>query len=96
MNKENYTLLCDFYELTMSNGYFKSDKANQMCYFDVFFRNVPDNGGFAIACGLETIVNYIKDLKFTSDDIEYLRSEITKLEKRLFKQKNSSENELEK
>ncbi len=73
MNKENYTLLCDFYELTMSNGYFKNGLKDQVCYFDVFFRDVPDDGGFAIACGLESIIDYINNLKFEEDDIEYLR-----------------------
>lgn len=73
MNKENYTMLCDFYELTMSNGYFNSNKKDQICYFDVFFRDVPDDGGFAIACGLESIINYINNLHFTDEDIEYLR-----------------------
>lgn len=74
MNQENYTMLCDFYELTMSNGYFNSNMKDQVCYFDVFFRNVPDKGGFAIACGLESIVNYINNLKFTDEDIKYLES----------------------
>ena len=54
----NYTMLCDFYELTMGNGYFQSGMADQICYFDVFFRNVPDGGGFAIAAGLEQIIDY--------------------------------------
>nr|MBQ4319684.1 nicotinate phosphoribosyltransferase [Clostridia bacterium] len=71
---ENLTMLCDFYELTMANGYYKSGKAKQICYFDVFFRRVPDGGGFAIACGLEQIVDYIENLYFGDDDIEYLRS----------------------
>lgn len=71
---ENMTLLCDFYELTMANGYFKTDKRNVITYFDVFFRRIPDGGGFAIAAGLEQIIDYITDLKFTDDDIEYLRS----------------------
>ena len=71
---ENMTLLCDFYELTMANGYFKTDKRNIITYFDVFFRRIPDGGGFAIAAGLEQIIDYINDLKFTDDDIEYLRS----------------------
>ena len=51
----NYTLLCDFYELTMGNGYFQTGMGNQICYFDVFFRSVPDGGGFAIAAGLEQV-----------------------------------------
>ena len=70
----NYTLLCDFYELTMANGYFELGKADEMSYFDVFFRKVPDGGGFAIAAGLEQVIDYIKNLKFTEEDIAYLRS----------------------
>lgn len=60
----NYTLLCDFYELTMGNGYFKTGMDKQICYFDVFFRNVPDGGGFAIAAGLEQVIDYIENLHF--------------------------------
>lgn len=71
--KENYTLLCDFYELTMGNGYFKNNMKDQIAYFDVFFRNVPDGGGFAIACGLEQVIDYINNLKFTKEDIDFLR-----------------------
>lgn len=73
MTPYNYTLLCDFYELTMANGYFLSGKGNEIAYFDVFFRRVPDGGGFAIAAGLEQIIDYIKNLKFTQEDIEFLR-----------------------
>ena len=69
----NYTMLCDFYELTMANGYFQTGMADQICYFDVFFRNVPDGGGFAIAAGLEQIIDYINDLHFDEEDIAYLR-----------------------
>ena len=71
---ENMTMLCDFYELTMANGYFKTDIKNKITYFDVFFRKIPDGGGFAIAAGLEQIIDYILDLKFTDTDISYLRS----------------------
>ena len=71
--KLNLTMLCDFYELTMGNGYFVDGKADQVCYFDVFFRNVPDGGGFAIAAGLEQVVEYIRDLHFSEDDLAYLR-----------------------
>ncbi len=70
----NYTLLCDFYELTMGNGYWKTGCADQICYFDVFFRNVPDGGGFAIAAGLEQVIRYIEALSFDEEDIVYLRS----------------------
>lgn len=69
----NYTMLCDFYELTMANGYFQTGMADQICYFDIFFRNVPDGGGFAIAAGLEQIIDYINDLRFDEEDIQYLR-----------------------
>ncbi len=74
MSNINNTLLCDFYELTMANGYFELGKGNEIAYFDVFFRKVPDNGGFAIAAGLSQVIDYIKTLKFTADDIEFLRS----------------------
>ncbi len=69
----NYTLLCDFYELTMGNGYFQTGMGNQICYFDVFFRSVPDGGGFAIAAGLEQVIDYIEQLHFDEEDIAYLR-----------------------
>ncbi|MCD7754453.1 MAG: nicotinate phosphoribosyltransferase [Clostridiales bacterium] len=70
----NYTMLCDFYELTMANGYFRTPEVrDRITYFDMFFRNVPDNGGYAIAAGLEQLVDYIRNLKFTEEDIEYLR-----------------------
>ena len=69
----NYTMLCDFYELTMGNGYLRNGMADQICYFDVFFRNVPDGGGFAIAAGLEQVIDYIENLHFDEEDIEYLR-----------------------
>ena len=72
-DKLNMTMLCDFYELTMSNGYFQSEMRNRICYFDVFFRSVPDGGGFAIAAGLEQVIEYIRDLHFSDDDIAYLR-----------------------
>ena len=72
-DKLNMTMLCDFYELTMSNGYFRNGMKDQICYFDVFYRNVPDGGGFAIAAGLEQVVEYIKDLHFSEEDIAYLR-----------------------
>ena len=70
----NHTMLCDFYELTMGNGYFQTGMKDQICYFDVFFRSVPDGGGFAIAAGLEQIIDYIQDLHFDDGDIDYLHS----------------------
>lgn len=74
MNQNNYTLLCDFYELTMGNGYFKNGMKDRICYFDVFFRRIPDGGGFAIAAGLEQAIDYIQRLSFSEDDIVFLRS----------------------
>ena len=76
-NPMNYTLLCDFYELTMANGYFKTGMSEQICYFDVFFRTVPDGGGFAIAAGLEQVIEYIENLRFDDEDIDFLRSKGT-------------------
>ena len=72
--KLNLTMLCDFYELTMGNGYFENGFKDRICYFDVFFRQCPDGGGFAIAAGLEQIIDYIKNLHFAPEDIAYLRS----------------------
>ena len=69
----NHTMLTDFYELTMGNGYFQTGLKDRVCYFDVFFRNVPDGGGFAIAAGLEQVIRYIENLHFDEADIEYLR-----------------------
>ena len=74
MLRLNATMLCDFYELTMANGYFELGKGDEIAYFDVFFRKVPDDGGFAIAAGLEQVIDYIKELRFTKEDIEFLKS----------------------
>ena len=71
--KLNMTMLCDFYELTMGNGYFESGYKDHITYFDVFFRRVPDGGGFAIAAGLEQLIDYIENLHFSPEDIAYLR-----------------------
>ena len=72
--KLNLSMLFDFYEMTMANGYFRSGMQDRITYFDVFFRRVPDGGGFAIAAGLEQLVDYIRDLHFDEDDIAFLRS----------------------
>ena len=72
-NGLNYTMLCDFYELTMGNGYFESGLGDKMTYFDLFYRTVPDGGGFSIAAGLEQAIDYIQNLHFSEEDIEYLR-----------------------
>ena len=73
-SEKNLTMLVDFYELTMMNGYLLNDVANKQVVFDVFYRKNPDNGGYAIMCGLQEIVEYINDLHFDEDDINYLRS----------------------
>ena len=72
--KLNMTMLCDFYELTMGNGYFKAGYKDRITHFDLFFRTIPDNGGYAIAAGLEQVIDYIRDLHFDEEDIAYLRS----------------------
>ena len=73
-DKLNMTMLCDFYELTMGNGYLEAGLKDRITYFDIFFRDVPDHGGSAICAGLERIIAYIQDLHFSEEDIEYLRS----------------------
>ena len=74
MDKEKLELLADFYEFTMSNGYFVKNK-NLDAYFDVFFRKVPDKGGYAIVAGLDQVIDFIQNLKFEKEDIEYLRKQ---------------------
>lgn len=74
MTKENLTLLTDFYELTMANGYFEHGFKDEIAYFDMFFRRVPDDGGFAIMAGLAQLIEYIDNLKFSDEDIKYLES----------------------
>lgn len=73
LKNTNLTMLVDFYELTMAHGYFENGMQDQTAYFDMFFRRVPDGGGFAIMAGLEQLIEYFKNLHFTSEDIEYLR-----------------------
>lgn len=73
-DKLNLTMLCDFYELTMGNGYLQCGYKDRITYFDVFFRRVPDGGGFAVCAGLDQVIDYILDLHFDEEDIAYLRS----------------------
>ncbi|MDR1068953.1 MAG: nicotinate phosphoribosyltransferase [Clostridiales Family XIII bacterium] len=73
MNTQEYALLTDFYELTMANGYFESGVAEDIASFDLFFRRVPDKGGFAIMAGLEQVIDYLENLAFSEDDIAFLR-----------------------
>ena len=72
-NSRNLTMLTDFYELTMANGYLENGLGDTITYFDMFFRSVPDEGGFAIMCGLEQLIDYMNDLRFDEEDIDYLR-----------------------
>ncbi len=74
MKPQNNAMLCDFYELTMANGYFKNGTGNRILYFDLFYRSVPDGGGFAIAAGLSQVIENIQNLHFSAEDIEFLRS----------------------
>lgn len=73
MDNRKLELIADFYEFTMANGYFEKNM-NEIAYFDVFFRKVPDNGGFAIFAGLEQVIEFINTLHFDEDDIKYLES----------------------
>ncbi len=74
MKPEKLELIADFYEFTMSNGYFEKNK-KEIAYFDIFFRKVPDDGGYAIMAGLEQVIEYIQNLQFDEEDIAYLRSQ---------------------
>ncbi len=74
MDSRKLELVTDFYEITMSNAYFVKDMSNIEAYFDVFFRQIPDDGGYVIFAGLEQVIDYVKNLKFDDEDIEYLRS----------------------
>lgn len=75
IKNENLTMLTDFYEITMANGYLQSGSMKEdIAYFDMFFRKVPDGGGYAIMAGVEQVIDYLKNLKFTEEDIAFLRS----------------------
>ncbi len=72
MDRQNLTLLTDLYELTMMQGYFKHKDQNKTVVFDAFFRNNPCGGGYSIMCGVEQLIQYIKELHFSKQDIDYL------------------------
>ena len=74
MTEKNLTMIMDLYELTMANGIFTSDMRDTVTYFDMFFRRVPDDGGYAIMAGLEQLIEYMNNLRFEEDDIEYLEN----------------------
>lgn len=73
LKERNLTMLTDFYEITMANGYFKNGVGNKITQFDMFFREVPDNGGFAIMAGVEQLADYLSNLSFNEEDIKYLK-----------------------
>lgn len=72
-DSRNLTMLTDFYELTMANGYFKNGFKDIIAYFDMFFRTIPDGGGYVIMAGVEQLVDYFRNLSFSKEDIDYLR-----------------------
>ena len=73
--QRNLSMVMDFYEMTMANGYFAAHDTETLAVFDVFYRKNPDDAGFAIFAGLEQIMDYITNLHFEEDDIAYLRSQ---------------------
>ncbi|NLZ35461.1 MAG: nicotinate phosphoribosyltransferase [Clostridiales bacterium] len=73
-NERNLTMLVDFYELTMGNGYFNKGVQDKIAYFDMFFRKIPDDGGYCIMAGVEQLIQYLNNLNFTNSDIEFLKS----------------------
>ena len=74
IEKLNLSMLTDFYEITMANGYYTAEMSDEIAYFDMFFRRIPDGGGYAIMAGLDQVIEYLKNLSFSEEDIEYLRS----------------------
>lgn len=77
VDKKNLSMLADFYEFTMANGYLESNMEDRIAYFEMFFRTVPDDGGYAIMAGVEQLIEYLNNLKFTKEDIEYFKSKGT-------------------
>ncbi|MCD7856142.1 MAG: nicotinate phosphoribosyltransferase [Clostridiales bacterium] len=73
-DKRNISMVMDLYEMTMANGYFNENSFEDKVTFDVFYRKNPDGGGFAIFAGLQQIIEYLTNLKFEAEDIDYLRS----------------------
>ena len=74
MDKRNLTLLTDLYELTMMQGYYVENNVNETVIFDMFYRSNPNKNGYAICAGLDQVIDYINNLHFDDEDIEYLRS----------------------
>lgn len=71
--RDNFSMLTDFYELTMANGYLDQERSEEIVYFDLFFRQVPENGGYAIMAGVEQMIDYLNELYFTQEDLDFLR-----------------------
>ena len=74
-DKRNISMVMDFYEMTMANGYFECGDTNQRVAFDVFYRRNPDGGGFAIFAGLEQIIDYVENMNFSAEDVDYFRAQ---------------------
>lgn len=74
ISERNLTMLTDYYELTMTGGYFENGLKDRIAYFDMFFRKIPDGGGYAIMAGVDQLIGYLANLKFTDEDIDFLRS----------------------
>lgn len=74
VDKKNLTMLADYYEFTMANGYLENDFGNKIAYFDMYFRAIPDDGGYAIMAGVEQLIEYLRNLRFNNEDIEYFKS----------------------
>lgn len=74
LDKRNLSMLADFYEFTMGNGFIENKVENNIAYFDMFFRSIPEDGGFAIMAGVEQVIDYLNNLEFTDEDIQYFKS----------------------
>lgn len=74
IDRRNLSMLADFYEFTMANGYLDNNMGDKIAYFDMFFRAIPDDGGFAIMAGVEQLIEYLRNLRFDNEDIEYFKS----------------------
>ena len=72
--RTNMSMLTDFYELTMANGYLDNGCGDTIVYFDAFFRNVPENGGYAVMAGVEQVIDYLSNLHFSERDLEFLKT----------------------
>ncbi|MDY2684614.1 MAG: nicotinate phosphoribosyltransferase, partial [Selenomonadaceae bacterium] len=74
-DSRNISMMMDFYEMTMANGYFKTGDMDTLVAFDVFYRSNPDGGGFAIFAGLEQVIEYVENMRFSDEDVAYFRQQ---------------------